>query len=83
MNARDELARLRWRARRGMRELDELLLGFLESHGGGLDQTQRVRFATLLAATDPELCDWLLHGVAPADPALTDVIQDIRRAARP
>lgn len=83
MTAREELARLRWRARRGMRELDELLLAYLDRCGDSMGDLRRAQLTSLLSATDPELCDWLLHGVSPLDPDLADVIHDIRCATRP
>ena len=36
------LSRLRWRCRRGMRELDSLLSGWLESHWADADPETRI-----------------------------------------
>ena len=46
------MARLRWRCRRGMGELDQLLGHFLEHHYTGLNAVQRALFASLLEQED-------------------------------
>jgi antitoxin CptB len=53
------LKRLRWRCRRGMRELDVLLTGFLERRFAALDSDQQASFVRLLECQDPDLLDWL------------------------
>lgn len=71
-------SRLRWRCRRGMLELDLLLLGFLESGFHLLpDQGQR-DFEALLEAPGPELLDWLMGRSIPEKKELADVVERIR-----
>lgn len=53
------LRRLRWRCRRGMRELDVLLTGFLDARFAALDAEQQESFASLLECQDPDLLEWL------------------------
>lgn len=58
--------RLRWRCRRGTRELDALLGGWFDTHVATLDAAQFAAFDELLDRQDPELWDWLLgHANAP------------------
>ncbi|MCI0434330.1 MAG: succinate dehydrogenase assembly factor 2 [Gemmatimonadetes bacterium] len=76
-----ELSRLRWRCRRGMRELDELLLRYLEHRLPQATPRERDAFACLLELPDPELFGYLAghrprH--AAADPTLEYVIARIR-----
>lgn len=83
LTARDEttptsLNRLRWQCRRGMRELDELLLAFLDARGEALDEGQRALVARLLEFPDPLLLDWLMGEARPMDPALAEAIDLIR-----
>ncbi len=59
-------SQLRWQCRRGMRELDELLLGYLEHHYEQAAGTEKVAFRSLLALSDPELVGYLLHKQIPA-----------------
>ncbi|ROR32119.1 succinate dehydrogenase assembly factor 2 [Inmirania thermothiophila] len=78
-----ERGRLRWRCRRGMLELDELLGGFVD--GGGYDAltpAQRAAFERLLATEDQRLMSWLLAGERPTDGELTDLVERIRAHAR-
>jgi antitoxin CptB len=78
----DRLKRLKWRCRRGTRELDELLAGWLEAHAASMDEAQFAVFDALLGQQDPELWDWLMgHAEAPrAD--WRAIITEIRQRAR-
>ncbi|MGD9601097.1 MAG: succinate dehydrogenase assembly factor 2 [Gammaproteobacteria bacterium] len=70
--------KLRWRCRRGMRELDMVLERFLASDFGQLDEAGRAAFSCLLDATDPELYDWLLGRAAPPNPALGALLERLK-----
>ena len=73
---------LRWRCRRGTRELDVLLERFLEAGYCELDASGRENFEHLLAVEDDRLIDWLLTGRdQPQHDGLADVAARIRRAA--
>lgn len=50
-----EISRLRWRCRRGMRELDEAMLAYLDNHYEQADATEQACFAELLDWQDPAL----------------------------
>ena len=81
MTAVGELSRLRWRCRRGMRELDELLARYVERRLPQASPGERDAFASLLELPDPELFRYLVERPstsAPADPTLIDVIARIR-----
>lgn len=78
-----ELARLHWQCRRGMLELDLLLMGFLERRYATLGAAERSAFRRLLGSPDPLLYDYLLGGTVPIDPELADVVRQIRAAAGP
>ncbi len=73
-----ELARLRWRARRGMRELDAVLAGFLESSFRSLSPADRARMAAILDLPDPELHAYLVGRAVPQDPAFATLFRRIR-----
>ncbi|HEB78514.1 MAG TPA: succinate dehydrogenase assembly factor 2 family protein [Methylothermaceae bacterium] len=74
-----EQARLRWRCRRGMRELDLLLQNWLERHWPLADAGQRAAFERLLDQPDPRLWDWLVGGRPCPDPELETLCRTIRR----
>ena len=75
-----ELNRLRWQCRRGMRELDLLLLQFLDAGYAGLDANAAHAFNRLLDCPDALLLEWLLGRQIPSDKDVADVVQRIRRS---
>jgi antitoxin CptB len=76
-------AQLRWRCRRGMRELDAVLQGFLEREFDGLSERQKAVFASVLNLSDPEVYGYLAQRSRPADPELAEIFDSIRRSIRP
>jgi antitoxin CptB len=72
-------ARLRWRCRRGMKELDLLLERWLEAAWRESDDARRQAFEWLLEQPDPDLAGWLLGGGRPDDPVRAALIDDILR----
>lgn len=72
-------ARLRWRCRRGMKELDVLLSRWIEEAWTGAGEERRLAFERLLEQPDPDLADWLLGGIRPADDGRAALIDDILR----
>lgn len=68
------LARLRWRCRRGMRELDVVLGRYLEHRYTTAPEHERAAFEALLEQQDPELLGYLMGRVQPADPDQANVI---------
>lgn len=69
--------RLRWKCRRGMLELDIILLNFFEEHYDRLDDSEKTAFAKLLECEDTELFAWLMHGESPKNPAIQAIIRQI------
>lgn len=81
MNA--DLAKLRWRARRGMRELDAVLQSFVQNVVATLSPSELVCFEQILELPDPELLAYLTGRSAPQDPAIERLIERIRSSHRP
>lgn len=80
----EHLRRLRWQCRRGMLELDQVLLAFLETDYALLDSSDQASFEMLLAQPDHLLSQWLFGERArPTDPEIDRVVQAIRRAPAP
>lgn len=73
-----DINKLRWRCRRGMRELDMVLERFLARDFAELDADARQAFSTLLDATDPELYDWLLGRAEPPTTALGRIVERLK-----
>ena len=72
---------LRWQCRRGMRELDQLLLRFLENEYSNASEAQKLAFRELLALPDPELIGYLLGGQIPVDTEIANVVSRIQDRA--
>jgi antitoxin CptB len=73
-----------WRCRRGMRELDTLLSGYLQTRYPAADAVERRAFKAMLELADPELWACLLGQGTPPDPEMRHVIEHIARTcARP
>ena len=76
-------SRLAWRCRRGVKELDLLLMGWLSRDFESATAEQRERFAALLELPDPELARYLLAGELPRQAALAAAVQAIRPLVEP
>jgi antitoxin CptB len=81
MDAR--VARLRWRCRRGMRELDALLLAFVERSASTLGEMEITAFEEILELPDPVLHSYLLGRSAPDDATTAGLIERIRASVDP
>jgi antitoxin CptB len=75
-----DVNRLRWRCRRGMRELDVLLQGFLEGLAATGAVAELATFGRLLEESDMDLYDWLTGRSAPRDAAYADLLSRIARS---
>lgn len=78
MNQDPELKRLRWRCRRGMKELDQLLERWLDRAYAASPERERGVFLRLLDCEDDKLWRWFLGYEAPPDVELAALVQRIR-----
>lgn len=69
-----ELRRLRWRCRRGMRELDQLMLRYLDGRWPAADEQERAVFLRLLDSEDDKLWRWFMGREAPQDAQLAGLV---------
>jgi antitoxin CptB len=72
------VSRLRWRCRRGMKELDLLLVRYLEQEYPEASRADREAFARILDLQDPELFGYLVGRDSPTDAGLRHVLARIR-----
>ena len=73
-----ELSRLRWLCRRGMKELDVVLSGYLEQNYTTASREQQAAFRSLLEMPDPDLYALLLGRGSIEDPELDGMIRFLR-----
>lgn len=69
--------RLYWHSRRGMWELDLLLIPFLEQCYGDLDEADQAAFRALILEEDQDLFGWLMRREWPEDPQLRRIVKMI------
>ena len=78
-----DVARLRWRCRRGMRELDAVLESFVRTSFADLGAEDIARFQRNLELPDPELFAYVTGRSAPVDYDIARLIERIRSSHRP
>ena len=77
-----EAGRFWWRSRRGLRELDLLLLPFVEDVLPGLDATERATYWRLIDREDSDLMPILTRREAAEDAELEAMVERILAARR-
>lgn len=75
------MGKLRWRCRRGMRELDVLLLKFLELRYKDLNQREKEVFEVVLELQDPDLYAMLMGKVRPESDEIRSMIAQLIQVA--
>ncbi|MBT0585792.1 FAD assembly factor SdhE [Alteromonas oceanisediminis] len=70
-------ARLKWACRRGMLELDVLLMPFVESGFHELNESDKVEFERLLTSDDPDLFAWFMGHQRCEDAELRRMVEHI------
>ena len=80
MNAAQDpdIKRLRWRCRRGMRELDQLLERWLDREYAAVSEVERGVFRQLLDCEDDKLWRWFLGHESPDDVEIAALVDRIR-----
>ncbi len=73
-----EVKRLRWRCRRGMRELDQLLERWLDREYTAASEEQRGVFRRLLDCEDDRLWRWFLGHETSDDVEIAALVDRIR-----
>jgi antitoxin CptB len=69
------IGQLRWRCRRGTKELDRILGEFLEHEYSQSNASLQRAFVLLLDVQDPDIYDWLMGAESPADEMFVEIIR--------
>jgi antitoxin CptB len=77
MVSSEQFKRLCWSSRRGMLELDLMLVPFVEERFLHLDEQQQQHYIRLLTCEDMDLFTWLLDRQPPEDPELNAIVRTI------
>ncbi|QLB19834.1 FAD assembly factor SdhE [Mannheimia granulomatis] len=70
--------KLEWECRRGMRELDKMIMPFYKNHFDELNESQKLAFVQMLSYTDPELFRWVMLQEKAPTQEISDLIDMIR-----
>lgn len=69
---------MRWRCRRGMKELDLLLVGWLDEYWVASAPDERLRFERFLELPDPQIAAYLLRDDSPGADAFEPLARQLR-----
>ncbi|MCY1380312.1 FAD assembly factor SdhE [compost metagenome] len=78
-----ELNRLYWHSRRGMLELDVLLVPFVREVYPTLDERDRERYRKLLECEDQDMFGWFMQRAEPEDADLQRMVRMILDRVQP
>ena len=77
-----DVKRVRWHSRRGMLELDVLLVPFAEEAYADLSDDDQQRYRDLLEREDPDLFTWFMEHITPDDADMARIVEIVRDHAR-
>jgi len=78
MDERAEFNRLYWHSRRGMLEIDVMLMPFTQHHFSDLSPDDQQAYRRLLDCEDQDIWEWLRGFKPPEDPDLARIVLAIR-----
>lgn len=73
-----EKNRLIWASRRGMLELDLILLPFIENIYSTLDREDQLSYQRLLECEDQDIYAWFMRRDDPEDSSLQRIVERVR-----
>lgn len=83
MSDETELKRLYWHSRRGMLELDVLLVPFVQEVYATLDAEDKARYRKLLECEDQDMFGWFMQREEPQDADLKRMVKMILDRVQP
>jgi antitoxin CptB len=76
-----DLKKMYWHSRRGMLELDLILVPFAENILPSLSESERVEYAALLEEEDQDIFQWLVQKAPAPEKSLQLVVDKILAAS--
>ena len=70
----DQQRKLVWQCRRGIKEVEVLLVPFFERHYANLSASDQALFEKLLEQHDVEMFEWFTHRSQPEQPDLARIV---------
>jgi antitoxin CptB len=78
----EELRRLTWHSRRGMLELDVLLLPFTENRYSDLSDDEKTKYKRLIDCEDQDLFNWFMSKSTCDDEGIQQMVEVVLDYAR-
>lgn len=82
MVTQEKLNKLFWHSRRGMLELDLILVPFVREHYANINEADQLLYDKLLESEDQDLFAWFMQSDFPKDPEIAKIVSIIL-ATRP
>ncbi|WP_301099119.1 succinate dehydrogenase assembly factor 2 [Otariodibacter sp.] len=70
--------KIEWECRRGMRELDKMIMPFYQQYFDDLSEEEQNTFVEMLSYSDPELFRWFMHQLPAPTAKLQTMVELIR-----
>ena len=83
LSDRAKFNRLFWHSRRGMLELDALLVPFLKEAYRDLSIDDQARYEQLLESEDTDMFSWFMQKSTPEDPDMARIVKIILDRVQP
>ncbi|WP_109078341.1 succinate dehydrogenase assembly factor 2 [Aggregatibacter kilianii] len=71
--------RIEWDCRRGMLELDKVIMPFYQQYFARLSEQKKAVFVRLLACSDLQLFSWFFNNGTIEDPELRQMVAEIQQ----
>ena len=81
MDDRTEFNRLYWHSRRGMLEIDVMLMPFTQNHYQSLSENDQEAYRRLLDCEDQDIWEWLRGFRLPEDEDLARIVSRVREVS--
>jgi antitoxin CptB len=83
MITKTDINKIYWHSRRGMLELDALLVPFSQEVYAALEPADQATYQRLLECEDPDLFQWFMRQATPDDAALAAMVRKIIERVQP
>lgn len=77
MVTQEKLNKLFWHSRRGMLELDLILIPFVKEHYANISESDQQLYDKLLECEDQDLFSWFMQKDTPENPELAHIVRII------
>lgn len=77
MYTAEEKARIKWACRRGMLELDVVIMPFFEERFESLSEQEQEDFVAMLECDDPDLFTWVMGHGRSSNEAIAQIVDKV------